>query len=135
MCLNIDTTKHPELKPLIADKDITVWKVMYKTNKSPYQGAAYVANHYCSMVRLKPVEVHFKGIDVVLHSATIEEGYHAFRIREVARKLIRGFSYFFANNNYKLVKMVIPKGTRYYIGNKGDIVSEVIYTGDLKHCR
>ena len=135
MCLIIDTKKHPELKALIADKAITVWKVMYKTNKAPYQGSVYLPNYYCSMVRLKVLKAYFKYADVVRYIASIEEGYHAFRIREDARKLIRGFNAVNVTNDYKIVKMVIPKGAKYYIGTNGDIVSEVIFSGDLKHCR
>ena len=126
MCLIIDYDKHRDrYKPLIADRDILVWKIIYDTNVSLYRGFQYIANtQYCT----EELKVQFE------HS--IHAGYHAYTTRETTRARVRTFRKVLQKGvKIKIVKFTIPKGAKYYIGNNLDIVSNTIISGDLKHCR
>lgn len=105
-----------------AKSDIVVYKILVKkTNLSPYRDFQYLPNTEYSSVKLRATH----------HSAwndddewEIEEGLHAYTTLVRAR--------FMLDYNEKVVLFVIPKGTRYVIGEDWEIVAERMITGDLK---
>lgn len=116
MCLQISVAHHyPLNKPLIASKDILVWKIISDENCSKYQGFQY-----------KPNTVYKLSSQLKLaNGREIAEGYHAYTSRQEAR------NHFF-DVHHKVVKFVIPKGTEYFVGIRSDIVSNKIKSLDLK---
>lgn len=114
MCL-ITTQK----EPLIAEKDILVWKLINKNNVSLHQRFFYSPN------KLFP-KVGLNIFSSCVHKR-IFRGYHAFRSRDAAR-IDRSYQC----GDLKVVKFYIPKGAKYYIGDDNDIVADRIRSGDLK---
>ena len=107
MCLHIKSGPH------VADKDMTVWKVITGNNLSQWFDFKYSPNRKYKTVKL----------DVLTYDGgRIEEGYHAYRFK--LDKVVDGL--------YKAVEFTIPKGATYYLGTGGDIVSNRIVSGDLK---
>lgn len=127
MCLYIDKLFHQRidniLQPLIAKTDKTVWKVIGKHNLSMHRKKHYSPNKLYQRVA-------FGYSSDSLNIQYIEAGYHAFTSRCIAR-----LKYYSNKEEYKLVKFTIPKGAKYYIGEDGDIVSNMIKSGNLIHCR
>lgn len=129
MCLFVDCLKHSEVNgvytsrsiihPLIAKKDMPVWKMIHNTNHSFFEGFLYQPN--------KRYMIEFPYL---IGTRIVDKGYHAFRSRKTARQ------HYGINMSCKpkIVKFTIPKGAKYYIGEDGDIVSNTIIAGDLKHC-
>lgn len=123
MCLCIDKSKNPNLKPLIANNDITVWKIINSNNISAIRDFKYIKNKKYKFVKLNALRhIHYDN-------AIIEAGYHAYRTRDMARYMKSDYS---CEDHMKIVKFIIPKGAKYYFGTDGDIVSNTIVSGDLK---
>lgn len=57
-------------------------------------------------------------------ASSVYEGLHAFMSLNAAAR--SGYSF------HCIVKMTIPKGAHYYIGNDNDIVSDTLETGTMK---
>jgi hypothetical protein len=117
MCLWIDKNIHPDLEPLVADRDILVYKHLY-----------YWENHKCTPYRFMPIDfsdggmTHFPLVSLSLnkefkltreYADCVNFGYHAYR--NSFQPLLVECKQFTA---------VIPKGTRYFIGDSDDIVAE-----------
>jgi hypothetical protein len=128
MCLYLDKSfktaniSKKELKPSIAKKDITVYKLLSKSgkfskNRSIFHEFLYTKGkeHYRYGPKKFGIVVkkdcrswsRRKGKFVVY----IEDGLHVYSSKEVAIKA--------CFNNEKVVKMIIPKGAEYYRGNQG----------------
>ena len=110
MCFRI---QYNVKESLTADKDIVVYKILYKKeNKyiSLYQYFKYKPN---KIYRLKK---KLKLID----SINIEEGFHSYNEYEVKRKyILPGF-----RKEIVRVECIIPKGSQYYFnGYLGEYVS------------
>lgn len=97
----------------IARKNIVVWKLLDTSNevyRSPYMGFLYYKGRKYTPARLQ----------IMRSSGTISQGFHAFR---------SGSSAYRSRNwclDVKVVKMVIPKGSKYAFGQWGEIVSSHI---------
>jgi hypothetical protein len=120
-----------------ATKDIPVWKILRKDNKSLLQNFQYEPN---TLYRLrKALEVDWGN--------TIEAGYHSFNPEQLqVYREERGSAYWrvaprpdydFLSRRLrgKLVRFYIPKGAKYYLGNRGDIVSTSLHSGSLTAAR
>lgn len=125
MCLTICSESHIFNKhkgryvPKIALKRIKVYKVLIWSKgvyKTPFQIMPVFFNNGKAVINSNMYDHYqtswYKGI--------VCEGVHAFRTRELARNLCRHLN--------KLQPIVfeayIPPFTRYFIGDRGDIVSE-----------
>lgn len=129
MCLEISRICHPDLKPLIAEEDIEVVKFL-KAERLEFSIPKY---DICEIVAMAefflrtpfmsyPVEFDENGECVMEHyMSTFDgfcvEGIHAYTklMWSLDKDLFLECTPF---------KAYIPKGTRYYLGNKGDIVAE-----------
>ena len=119
MCLDIKSGPH------VAEKDILAWKVIYHTNASYWQYFDYTPNTAYKKIALK--------IRNNIISAYIFAGYHAFRSRKAARLNLHYMNlHYGSDRRTKIVKFIIPKGAKYFIGFDNDIVSNLIVSGDLK---
>ena len=130
----------------IADKDIEVYKVVYKADKksckSCVRGFMYEAN---TLYKMPSVQISFDGLNIIC----IEKAYHSYtkiqytfsRIYEkdsiyTGKRIIFGnqLTAIILDNPYYVATFVIPKGSQYAINWKGEIVSnQIIYTG--KHLK
>ena len=130
MCLIIDINKHPEGKPKIAKEDIVCCKALKQNNES--FGQSFFFNDYIWCInKMKKEELEEKMI--------VNRGLHAF----LHEDMLLGFLVY-CNNPYsdsaiptsgdgswsemKYVKvnakMIIPKGSKYYLGNENNIVAD-----------
>lgn len=103
--------------PSILDKDMIVYKVLLTDNTSPYQGMCYEKGmHYYregrNIFTSKIIKYRYIN-DWILK---IHQGLHAFTKLETAKFRI-------TRNDKKIVKMVIPKGSRYF---RDDFRNEIV---------
>lgn len=120
MCLHIDLSKHKWEDGLClakkATEDILVWKVITKDNLSVWRHFIYRENKLFKTQFIQKEEV-------------IYNGYHAYTSRKKAREEHE------LDIGEKIVRFTIPKGARYFMGLNNDVASNMIKSGDLKHCR
>ena len=128
MCLKIKSGPH------YAKKDISVFKIVLNDNRSFYRKFTYTPNTQYRQVGIRP---YFGGI---------KRGYHAYR-RELSDVYFQGYAGGYMINfrdsysitidlgTEKIVAFTIPKGAKYYIGFRGDIVATEIKSGSLKAMR
>lgn len=128
MCLTIDIKKHPNLKPIILNEDMKVYKAVktFGTNVkafySPYKGFEYVPGfHYYQTDKLGRLKTSFKK-DKFWNRTDIYEGLHSiYSIRYTD----------WLENLGTVVGMIIPKGSYVYFGDSYDIVSnQLIFPKD-----
>lgn len=107
--------------PLIAKEDIVVYKVLNKVKrkgfslyaKSPYQGFMYLKGaKYTAELRMD-YDKNMQG-----YALYIEEGLHAWQSINNGCKLLYN-----KENNGFITEMIIPKGSKYFLGIHGDIVT------------
>jgi hypothetical protein len=103
-------------KPKTVRKRRTVYKVLDKDNRSPYQGFEYK----------RGVQLPIVVLDVMETGGAIRRGYHAYRTVEEARK---SWNFLGDHCTHKLVEFYLPVGAKYYEGTDGDIVSDRIEQG------
>ena len=114
----------------IADKDIEVYKVVYKANKksckSCVRGFMYEANTLYKMPSIEPIKSYITYSDISI--IYIREAYHSYtKIQPTLSNQLRAIR---SDNPYYVATFVIPKGATYIINTKGEIVSDkIIYTG------
>jgi hypothetical protein len=112
MCLIIDKTKHPDLKPLIAKKDITVWKAYHSFGN----GQLLTICNGCPIANILIAKYRGKKLNnFVVRNGQIDVGIHAFIEEDSAAKFFWGFS--------EIIKFKIPKGTPYFFGEDEEIVA------------
>ena len=136
----------------IADKDIEVYKVVYKANKksckSCVRGFMYEANTLYKMPSIELEKSYIHRMYSVISMIYIQEAYHSYTkiqytLSGIYEKdpIYTGKSIIFGNqlreiilyNPYYVATFVIPKGATYIINTKGEIVSnQIIYTGKYK---
>lgn len=128
MCLTINKifktkkqAKEYSSKPLIAKKDIIVYKVLRKNNTSRYKrfkfkkGYQYTNDKFgFSYYDYYKYYDSYKPI-IKLWKLSIEEGLHSCIDKNSTNQHNHGDS--------KIIKMIIPKGSEYFLGKRGDIVS------------
>lgn len=118
MCLIVDEI-YRDL--YTAKVPIEVFKILREDdNASPFMTYQYEPG---TTVRTDPLEV-------LKQSRAVNDGLHAFRCYN--RALC--FSLSLAYRGYKVVKMTIPVGGHYYIGEENEIASDVLETGTLEAC-
>lgn len=125
MCLVIKNIKTRELariytkNPKIAKKDVNVFKVLDENNNSAYQYFKYEkGTHYYQTGRPFSFEI-YKQESVFNYGwrININRGLHSFTLKKAAKEILYP--------NDKIVKMVIPRGSKYYISSDGtEIVSD-----------
>lgn len=59
----------------------------------------------------------------------IYQGLHAYTSLKNAKKYSTFINLNHSIKHYKIIKMTIPEGTLYYLGQDGDIVSEILFSG------
>lgn len=120
MCLRIyiESKKqgiHFKQNPLIASKDITVWKVLEKNDRSVFRKFKYQKGvHYFQTG--KPFSFRISENVSGFAFMTIDKGLHSYCSRTKAKSYL--------DTNKKIVKFIIPKGSKYYLGCMQDIVSD-----------
>lgn len=137
----------------IADKDIEVYKVVYKADKksckSCVQGFMYEANTLYKIPSIELKKSYMYRTYSVINTIYVQESYHSYtKIQPTLSRLYEKNSIYksrgiiFGNqlrtikldNPYYVATFVIPKGSQYAINLKGEIVSnQIIYTG--KHLK
>lgn len=130
MCLEVSKLRHFfKRNPKIAKQDLCVYKIFKCT----------VDCDYVTPFALKKCFVDNNGIiemsaELNFQNWIIFEGIHAFRTKYHAKKLLRWFNKHFHWRKMFVLKGYIPKGSKYYIGRKGEIVSNhmIIFTENYK---
>lgn len=110
-----------------AKEDIHCYKVLRIKNThliSPYQKYRYYLNKLVT-------------VDKMIHNnfGNVYEGLHAYTTKLKALNCIIWMARVlgWGHDNYKVYNCIIPKGSKYYLGNNGDIVSnQMIITGRYK---
>ncbi len=123
MCLNVKEifrtrreAREFARNPLIAKKDITVYKVICPSGQAPYRSFIYEKGyHYynegkralgTSIVNFRPNQWEIR----------VNQGLHSFIDKRCAKRM--------AICGRQIVQMVIPKGSKYFLGEKGHAVSD-----------
>lgn len=104
----------------VAEEPITVYKVIGRDNVSASYAFQYVPNTTYRIDASK-----FKA-EKVGNVEFVNEGFHSFAALEDAREYLITLRY------EKVVAFTIPKGAHYYVGTRGDLVSDSISAGDLE---
>ena len=131
----------------IAERDIVVYKLGYvieatKEFRSLYQNYTYYPKVLNKVVTLVPV-IFTTEVSKLQPSETgmIYEGYHSYKsmslpfngLEASSRVILLGTiikERISICNSYYIATFIIPKGSEYYINNRGEIVSSnIIYTG------
>jgi hypothetical protein len=104
MCL---VTKQKTFK--IASSDITCYKVVIVV------GINYITpfRRYCFKDKNK---VSKFTITHLYSSKFIEEGLHSYKYKGAAERFINNLAYRYQSRGVKIIKVIIPKGTKYYSG-------------------
>ena len=133
----------------IADKDIEVYKVVYKANKqsckSCVRGFMYEAN---TLYKMPPIQINKSYMCLTYSDISmiyIQKAYHSYtKIQPTLGRLYeksliyKSKGIIFGNqlsairldNPYYVATFVIPKGSQYAVNRRGEIVSnQIIYTG------
>jgi hypothetical protein len=125
MCLTIRVNApskdaaRKKVKPQIAEKDIVVYKVLRDNNESPYQNFKYKkgTEYYRYGPRKFGRTINNRSYNE--YEVQIEEGLHSYREEGIAIIKVVGWW------NRKVVKMIVPKGSQYYISScETEIVSD-----------
>lgn len=115
------------LQPLIAEDDMTVLKVLSKDLKSPFQlNFQYILNENTPHVPIKLELSYWQKEDIIndgYHSVSIKQ-HSSLKFDELTGKYLYKNSVFPDGNC--LFEAIIPKGTKYYENEYGEIVSEII---------
>lgn len=114
MCLTIDQFVHRDITPIKVMSDMTVWKVVERTESgavfSMYQNFRY-----------KPGQKYHVDMRVT-DSYSVQEGFHAYVDEPKGR-------FECSLRHYVVEKFTIPAGSMVYYGLDNDIVSDQIVFG------
>ena len=133
----------------IADKDIEVYKIVYKANKqsckSCVQGFMYEANTLYKIPSIELKKSYMYRTYSVISIIYIQEAYHSYtKIQPTLSRLYKKSSIYksrgiiFGNqlrairldNPYYVATFIIPNGSQYAVNWKDEIISnQIIYTG------
>jgi hypothetical protein len=123
MCLYTKQTT-----PLIADKDIIVYKVLEDDLKSPYMAFQFILNKLFSTSKEDKQILYeeFNHIQLGKIKTRIYSGYfHAFQYEEIANQEA-AYLNIEEDGEYYIYEAIIPKGSKYYLGLNYQICSEEI---------
>ena len=112
MCLHTTSERKTATKP------ITVWKVVTKNNTSIYRGKQYHPGETVTVPRMKKAAKEGSEVYIGLHAGLTK---HSIMFR-----------YWCEPEDRKVVCMTIPVGAHYYLGNDGEIASDMLETGTMK---
>lgn len=139
MCLVVKNKWHKEGKPLIAEEDFVVFKVLHHND----YGMIVTPFRFCEINFVKGKRVMTSKIKIT-QTRSWTSGYH-YHIRWACSQglhaLLKLPSYHELHlfsigigNNMLVHKAIIPKGAKYFIGTDGDIVSDkmIIYEKTLR---
>lgn len=128
MCLYKDKKFHPHNRPLIAKEDIVCYKNLNQVREdiylTPYTDTQVPIECIQDKVPFEATILHkflFIWAHVFGFGKLVEDGFiHSFQTHTESRR-------------YITFKCIIPKGTKYFIGYKGDYASEqIIFVEQLK---
>lgn len=123
MCLRINSRIHPNLQPLVAKKDMVVFKVLeHKKHewKTPYRNKRV-------FFFFGKIKLHAK-LNVV-YDTYVDEGIHSCLYASTATSVLSDC------DNGNVFTAIIPKGAEYFIGTWGDVVSnKLIIYKTTKRC-
>lgn len=116
MCLTVDTELYG-YKLMIAKKDITCYKILYRTNANDSSGTWYKTPWYNFVMRLNIPYKEHGDFDIVRNSVggrffVNGGGFHSFAYEEDARTYINDMWL----GSLVIAECVIPKGSEYYTG-------------------
>lgn len=103
----------PEIKPLIAKRDIVCYKIYKETDIPGVVEAPYMLTKHLVGKSQPKVEITYLGygwLENTNDKRHIKQGYHSFISENVD-------SFFADKKGYITKKCIIPKGSTYYIGN------------------
>jgi hypothetical protein len=123
MCLYSQQTN-----PLIAEEDITVYKLLYNKEGTlllyaPFYGFKYTPNKLYINNDTPDIVKYDDDVTAFHIKYRIGKGFfHAYTNRDIAkRQLYRGYKYI-----NTILKATIPKGSKYFLGIDNDICSNQI---------
>lgn len=122
MCFEKDIKSNKKPRPRIAEKDITVWKIIkksgyglyYKLNIDGKKEKWTPGFHYWESTPFKSGYVWGGGFNFKL--AINGDAFHSFIVRPIYTEV-----------NREIVEMIIPKGAKYYKNDIHYVSSEIIY--------
>lgn len=121
MCLKIKSGKH------IATKDFYTFKSLKLSQngklESTIMGTRYILNKLYKSRISKEISSYNNSIGRGIHSCLLSNEYFVSWINKI------NFSYY--NNNRVIVLCKIPKGSTFYIGDVGDIVSNTLIVKEI----
>ena len=119
-------------KPLVAEKPITVYKRVYRVWRdgevwrNMYRSA--IISYVYKKNRLPPlVKVKFQKYPSFWQ---VEAGYHSWKSLDVVVSKYIRINRDFYRGDWRIVECTIPAGTKYWVADNGDVVSEQIIIGN-----
>ena len=123
MCLTKNKNYHPLNRPLIAEEDIVCYKQV-----CPYTSGTYMTPYTNTIIPTKCIE------NKVPFKAKIDKKFRFFCDHVLGTTIIAGdgFIHVYEYPQYRFgwitFKCIIPKGTKYFIGNCGELaVRKIIF--------
>lgn len=118
MCLTIlkNTNK------FVAESNILVYKCLdCEDDKycTPFQYVPIYFNNGKTELEVKNF-TYSHHIDILHISNTVNQGIHAYYVYNETKEVCKAFGYCCGTKTHYAI---IPKGAKYYVGNKGDVVS------------
>lgn len=112
-------------QPLVARRDIEVWKVVHRDFTSAHQGFRWVVLQDNPTVPLVPVRME---ADQMMR---IHYGYHAFTTRVEASDELRYClaTRMFKSTGYRIIRCIIPNGATYYTTADVCVAERMIFMG------
>lgn len=116
------------IEPQYAKTDMNVCKIV-RLRRKRFGGVVFEAPFYGFGFRYKPNKVYYQEIKGILRGTTEDDeflcqeigiGLHCFNSDEAAIKYLNGVW----DYNLTLVKAAIPEGTKYFINEFGEIITE-----------
>lgn len=133
MCFNLCDSSAKRPQPNVAEKDITVWKVLKKNNEGLFYDLKIGRKiepwtkgfHYTETTAFRGAKRENSLFGYTTRHTWWEftaNCFHSCKTREQARNKAS-----FNPTERKVVKMIIPKGALYYTDNREYISSEIIF--------
>lgn len=125
MCFIIRVKSEKDFKkvriPKVAKKDITVYKVLQLNGYSPYRSNfKYEKGYHYYQTDKEPAFTFFESSFPL--RLEINRGLHSCKTKHAAEKIR-----WFYPEGRKIVKMIIPKGAKYYENEEHYVSDQLIY--------
>lgn len=133
MCLKVTAG------PFIAEKDISVLKIINRDDSSIYQAFPYTPGmeyktHFVNENSPEGTSI-YQGFHSYDKAQVSVKRHNPFPVRDSIVMFHRGtpvFLDYISTDTSKLVEFTIPAGASYYFGDRGDMVSDTIIAGTLQ---